>query len=155
MSPRSQATAMPREPSVAPTEGRSQVRSQAPPMSPARSRHTVKDPDTTPTQSRAATPDNLHLNAEEQRIVQSVLGIPARTRTSYALSTMAPSMLEPEVVNSHFHDMELCQLLHALDQPMGEPVKKAVRKAVRSRVKKLGMKYDNEVSVKQLLSRGC
>ena len=58
---------------------------------------------------------------------------------------MAPSMLEPEVVNSHFHDMELCQLLHALDQPMGEPVKKAVRKAVRARVKKLGLKYDNEV----------
>ncbi|KAJ3003329.1 hypothetical protein NUW54_g5357 [Trametes sanguinea] len=53
-------------------------------------------------------------------------------------------MLEPEVQNSHFHDMELCQLLHALDQPMGEPVKKAVRKAVRARVKKLGMKYDNE-----------
>ncbi|KAI0682371.1 hypothetical protein C8T65DRAFT_597008 [Cerioporus squamosus] len=131
---------MPREPSVAPTEGRSAV----PPMSPARSKHHVKDPDTTPTQSRAATPDNFHLNAEEQRIVQSVLGIPARTRTSYALSTMAPSMLEPEVVNSHFHDMELCQLLHALDQPMGEPVKKAVRKAVRARVKKLGMKYDNE-----------
>lgn len=68
---------------------------------------------------------------------------------------MAPSALEPEVQNTHFHDMELCQLLHALDQPMGEPVKKAVRKAVRSRVKKLGMKYDNEVSVKQLLSRGC
>ncbi|RDX55166.1 hypothetical protein OH76DRAFT_872077 [Lentinus brumalis] len=138
MSPRSQTTAMQREPSIAPTEGRSA------PMSPARSRHTVRDPDTTPTQSRAATPDNFHLNAEEQRIVQSVLGIPAQTRTSYALSTMAPSMLEPEVVNSHFHDMELCQLLHALDQPMGEPVKKAVRKAVRARVKKLGMKYDNE-----------
>ena len=76
--------------------------------------------------------------------MQSVLDIP-RTRTSYALSTMAPSALEPEVQNSHFHDMELCQLLHALDQPMGEPVKKAVRKAVRARVKKLGMKYDNEV----------
>ena len=81
-------------------------------------------------------------------MIQSVLGgQPGRTRTSYALSTMAPSMLEPEVQNSHFHDMELCQLLHALDQPMGEPVKKAVRKAVRTRVKKLGMKYDNEVSI--------
>ena len=87
--------------------------------------------------------------------MQSILDIP-RTRTSYALSTMAPSALEPDVQNTHFHDMELCQLLHALDQPMGEPVKKAVRKAVRSRVKKLGMKYDNEVSTEQLsLFHGC
>ncbi|TBU33768.1 hypothetical protein BD309DRAFT_996847 [Dichomitus squalens] len=139
MSPRSQAMSVSRERSVAPTEG---ARSVAPPMSPARSRHTAHDPDTTPTPSRAATPENP-LSAEEQRLVQSVLDVP-RTRTSYALSAMAPSALEPEVQNSHFHDMELCQLLHALDQPMGEPVKKAVRKAVRARVKKLGMKYDNE-----------
>ncbi|THG98067.1 hypothetical protein EW026_g4050 [Hermanssonia centrifuga] len=61
---------------------------------------------------------------------------------------MAPSMLEPEIQNTHFHDAELCQLLHALDQPMAEPVKKAIRKAVRARVKKLGMKYDNE-SIRQ------
>ena len=80
-------------------------------------------------------------------MVNNVLTRPhPRSRTSYALSTVAPSALEPEIQNSHFHDMELCQLLHALDQPMGEPVKKAVRKAVRARVKKLGMKYDNEVS---------
>ena len=141
MSPRSQATSVPRERSVAPTEG---ARSAAPPMSPARSRHTNHDADATPTPSRPASPENP-LSLEEQRLVQSILDIP-RTRTSYALSTMAPSALEPEVQNTHFHDMELCQLLHALDQPMGEPVKKAVRKAVRSRVKKLGMKYDNEVS---------
>ncbi|KAI1794171.1 hypothetical protein LXA43DRAFT_162214 [Ganoderma leucocontextum] len=139
MSPRSQATTVPRERSVAPTEG---GRSAAPPMSPARSRHTNHDPDSTPTPSRPASPENP-LSLEEQRLVQSVLDIP-RTRTSYALSTMAPSALEPEVQNTHFHDMELCQLLHALDQSMGEPVKKAVRKAVRTRVKKLGMKYDNE-----------
>lgn len=72
--------------------------------------------------------------------------MPPATRTSYAPSAMAPSALEPEVMNSHFHDAELCQLLHALDQSMAEPVKKAVRKAVRARVKKLGMKYDNKVS---------
>ena len=142
MSPRSQAASIPRERSVAATEA---MRSAAPPMSPARSRHTVRDPDTTPTPSRAGTPDHLGLNAEEQRLVQSVLGADPMTRTSFALSTMAPSMLEPEMQHSHFHDLELCQLLHALDQPMGEPVKKAVRKAVRARVKKLGMKYDNEV----------
>lgn len=84
-------------------------------------------------------------------MVNNVLTRPhPRSRTSYALSTVAPSALEPEVQNSHFHDMELCQLLNALDQPMGEPVKKAVRKAVRARVKKLGMKYDNEVCSKVL-----
>lgn len=59
-------------------------------------------------------------------------------------------MLEPEIQHSHFHDGELCQLLHALDQPMSEPVKKAIRKAVRGRVKRLGMKYDNEVDIDYL-----
>ena len=60
---------------------------------------------------------------------------------------MAPSALEPDIQNSHFHDMELCELLHSLDaQALPEVVKKAVRKAVRARVKKLGMKSDNEVS---------
>ncbi|KAI0675148.1 hypothetical protein C8Q78DRAFT_524279 [Trametes maxima] len=138
MSPRSQATQVPRERSVAATDAMRSV----PPMSPARSRHnTVHDPNSTPTPSRPASPVEI-LNAEEQRLVQDLLARPSRT--SYAPSAMAPSMLEPEVQNSHFHDMELCQLLHALDQPMGEPVKKAVRKAVRARVKKLGMKYDNE-----------
>ncbi|KAL7281780.1 hypothetical protein PYCCODRAFT_1430922 [Trametes coccinea BRFM310] len=139
MSPKSQASRMPRERSVAATEA---MRS-APPMSPARSGAPLNDPDHTPTPSRPSSPVE-HLNAEEQRMVQDLLTMPSRSRTSYAPSAMAPSMLEPEVQNSHFHDMELCQLLHALDQPMGEPVKKAVRKAVRARVKKLGMKYDNE-----------
>ena len=78
-------------------------------------------------------------------MVANFLMKPSGTRTSYAPSAAAPSMLEPEIQNTHFHDGELCQLLHALDQPMAEPVKKAVRKAVRARVKKLGMKYDNEV----------
>ncbi|OJT01677.1 hypothetical protein TRAPUB_7879 [Trametes pubescens] len=142
MSPRSQATRMPRERSERSVAATEALRS-APPMSPARSRHPVNDPDSTPTPSRPASPVE-HLSAEEQRLVQDLLTRPSRSRTSYAPSAMAPSMLEPEVQNSHYHDMELCQLLHALDQPMGEPVKKAVRKAVRARVKKLGMKYDNE-----------
>ena len=44
--------------------------------------------------------------------------------------------------------MDLCILLHQLDDPMQhEVVKKAVRKAVKSRVKQLGMKHDNEVSI--------
>ncbi|KAI0820029.1 hypothetical protein BC628DRAFT_1423338 [Trametes gibbosa] len=136
MSPKSQATHI-RERSIAATEALRSV----PPMSPARSKLPMNDPDTTPTPSRPVSPIE-NLNAEEQRMVHDVLTRPSRT--SYAQSAVAPSMLEPEVQNSHFHDMELCQLLHALDQPMGEPVKKAVRKAVRARVKKLGMKYDNE-----------
>ena len=79
---------------------------------------------------------------------------PLDMRTSYAPSAMAPSTLGPDVVNSHYHDGELCQLLHALDQPMAEPVKKAVRKAVRTRIKKLGMKYDNKVGQIRFRSGG-
>ncbi len=112
-------------------------------LSPARSRRTF-DPETTPTPSRPDSPIQ-DLNEEEQQMVNEYLTRPSGTRTSYAPSAMAPSMLEPEIQNTHFHDAELCQLLHALDQPMAEPVKKAIRKAVRARVKKLGMKYDNEV----------
>ncbi|KAH9935600.1 uncharacterized protein B0H18DRAFT_868894 [Fomitopsis serialis] len=119
-------------------------------MSPTRSKRSVaNDPQATPTPSRPASPMD-DLNADEQRMVNNVLtGPQPRSRTSYALSTVAPSALEPEIQHSHFHDMELCQLLNALDQPMGEPVKKAVRKAVRARVKKLGMKHDNEASLPQ------
>ncbi|KAI0341988.1 hypothetical protein BDW22DRAFT_1358100 [Trametopsis cervina] len=109
--------------------------------------HKHNDPEITPTPSRPASPLQ-DLNAEEQRLVNEFLTRPAGARTSYAQSAMAPSTLEPEIQNSHFHDGELCQLLHALDQPMADPVKKAIRKAVRARVKRLGMKYDNE-SIRQ------
>jgi len=62
-------------------------------------------------------------------------------RTSYA----ATSALD-ETHLGHYHDMNLCILLHQLDDPaQHEVVKKAVRKAVKTRVKQLGMKYDNEV----------
>lgn len=124
--------------------------------------------DLTPTPSRPVSPVP-ELTNEEQRLIDnyftagtgtlrpSATGNTQRagTRTSYAPSAMAPSALEPEVLNSHYHDGELCQLLHALDQPMTEPVKKAVRKAVRARVKKLGMKYDNEVGAFGIFSRYC
>ena len=113
-------------------------------ITPTRSRLNV-DVEHTPTPSRPVSPAHDELNSEEQRLVDDFLMRPAGTRTSYAQSAAAPSMLEPEIQNTHFHDAELCQLLHALDQPMAEPVKKAIRKAVRARVKKLGMKYDNEV----------
>lgn len=98
-------------------------------------------------QSRGATPRALspapeELNEEEARLVEDVLNQGNRTpRTSYA----ATSALESNQF-THYHDMNLCILLHQLDDPsQHEVVKKAVRKAVKARVKQLGMKYDNEV----------
>jgi hypothetical protein len=97
-------------------------------------------------QSRGATPRALspgpELNEEETRLVENVLNQGNRTpRTSYA----ATSALESNQF-THYHDMNLCILLHQLDDPsQHEVVKKAVRKAVKARVKQLGMKYDNEV----------
>ena len=114
-------------------------------VTPTRSKLNGVDGDATPIPSRQPSPAHEDLNAEEQQLVDNFLMGPAGTRTSYAPSAAAPSMLEPEIQNTHFHDAELCQLLHALDAPTSEPVKKAIRKAVRARVKRLGMKYDNEV----------
>lgn len=88
---------------------------------------------------RPHSPNEHELDQEEARIVRDALA--GRTpRTSYYAAS-----LEPEVAN-HYHDMELCVLLHQENDPTAhEFVKKALRKAVRQRVKKLGMKYDNEV----------
>ncbi|KAJ6593882.1 hypothetical protein B0H19DRAFT_919335 [Mycena capillaripes] len=128
------------------------------PSAAARSRHTAQAP--TPAQSHkaasavgqdgAATPSQrrphspLDLNPEEAQIVQNALA--SRTpRTSH----YTPSALGSDIVNSHFHDMDLCVLLQQESDPnVHEVVKKALRKAIRQRVKKLGMKYDNE-SIKQ------
>lgn len=97
----------------------------------------------TPTPSRPHSPNSL--NAEEEQIIADTL---AKTpRTSY----YAASVLEPEVKNSHFHDMDLCLLLQQENDPnVHEVVKRAVRKAVRQRVKRLGMKYDHEVCSSKL-----
>lgn len=94
--------------------------------------------DVTPTPSRPHSPEGL--DAEEARIVNEAL---ARTpRTSIYAAPLDPD--EP----GHFHDMELCVLLHQENDPnQHEFVKKALRKAVRQRIKKLGMKYDHEVSI--------
>ena len=85
------------------------------------------------------------LNADEARMVEDVLANnqhDATPRTSY----YAASVLEPDVVNSHFHDNDLCVLLHQESDPnVHEVVKRALRKAIRQRVKKLGIKYDTEV----------
>ena len=97
----------------------------------------------TPTPSRAPSPSFSLNAAEEEMVAQALAARGAGDRTSYA-----PSTLEPEVVNSHFHDMDLCILLHQMDDlSTHEVVKKALRKAVRQRVKKLGMKHDAEVFV--------
>ncbi|KAL0956603.1 hypothetical protein HGRIS_002740 [Hohenbuehelia grisea] len=112
------------------------------------SRHTSKAPSqahaseregsATPTPSRPHSP---YLNNEEQRIVDEALAAAHTPRTSY----YAASTLGPDVVNSHFHDMDLCILLHQEKDPNGhEVVKRALRKAIRQRVKKLGMNHDNE-----------
>lgn len=114
----------------------------------APSAHSNKQPahdaDVTPTPSRPHTPQSpmspVELNAEEQRMVADTLAKTPRT------SFYAGSVLGSEIVNSHFHDMDLCILLHEVeDQNVHDVVKKALRKAVRQRIKKLGMKYDNEV----------
>jgi len=92
-----------------------------------------------PVQSRTQSQVDEELDEEEEEMVRTILSRTPRT-------SMALSALEPDIQNSHFHDMELCELLHSLDaQNLPEVVKKAVRKAVRARVKKLGMKSDNEV----------
>ncbi|KAJ7262193.1 hypothetical protein B0H12DRAFT_319434 [Mycena haematopus] len=96
----------------------------------------------TPSQPRPHSP--LDLNPEEAQIIQDALS--GRTpRTSH----YTPSALESDIVNSHFHDTDLCILLQQESDPnVHEVVKKALRKAIRQRVKRLGMKYDNE-SIKQ------
>lgn len=101
-----------------------------------------EDRTATPTPSRPPSPSFSLNAAEEEMVAQALAARGAGDRTSYA-----PSTLEPEIVNSHFHDMDLCILLHQMDDlTTHEVVKKALRKAVRQRVKKLGMKYDAEVS---------
>lgn len=58
-------------------------------------------------------------------------------------------MLDAELKASHFHDQDLCILLHAAeDENQHDIVKKAVRKALQARMKKLKLKYDNEVRQK-------
>lgn len=92
---------------------------------------------------RERSPSPEGLDPQEAQIVAEALA--GRTpRTSY----YAEQPLEPDVTN-HFHDAELCVLLHQeADETLHDYVKKALRKAIRQRVKKLGMKYDAE-SIKQ------
>lgn len=75
---------------------------------------------------------------------------PEETVDNPPATSHAPSVLGSDIMKSHFHDGDLCVLLHQETDPnVHETVKKAVRKAIRARVKKLGMKHDNEVSSKR------
>jgi hypothetical protein len=97
-----------------------------------------RDRNITPTPSRPHSPEGL--DAEELRMVNDALGRTPRT-------SFYESPLEPDTT-SHFHDMELCVLLHKENDPNEHDfIKKALRKAVRQRIKKLGMKYDHEVCI--------
>jgi hypothetical protein len=103
----------------------------------------------TPTPSRPPSPSFSLNAAEEEMVAQALAARGAGDRTSYA-----PSTLEPEIVHSHFHDMDLCVLLHQMDDlSTHEVVKKALRKAVRQRVKRLGMKHDSEVPMLAYFSK--
>lgn len=97
------------------------------------------DGEKTPTPSRPHTPEEL--NADEEKIVEAIASAMRTPRTSY----YSPSSIGADLA-AQYHDMELCVLFGQLNDPKThEYIKKAVRKAVRQRVKRLGMKYDNEV----------
>lgn len=104
-----------------------------------------RDANATPTPTRPHTPDMDELNQEEARIVEQALASAARTpRTSY----YTPSVLDAEVQQSSFHDNELCILLNQLKAPQTHDlVRRVVLKAVKQRMKKLSMRYDNEVCI--------
>ncbi|KAK2467876.1 hypothetical protein APHAL10511_000171 [Amanita phalloides] len=129
-------------PSVAP----SQVSVAKPPSaSLSKQSHANKievESNVTPTPARPHSP--LDLDQEEAKIVQDALA--SKTpRTSYYASSAA---IDPDAT-SHYHDLELCVLLQEEnDTGQHEYVKRALRKAIKQRIKKLGMKYDNE-SIKQ------
>ncbi|KAG5641009.1 hypothetical protein DXG03_006383 [Asterophora parasitica] len=77
------------------------------------------------------------LDPEQMSMIRAAVA--ATPRTSYYAEP-----LEPGVAN-HYHDMELCVLLHQESDPAAhDVVKKALRKAVMTRVKKLGMKHDQD-----------
>ncbi|KAG9105553.1 hypothetical protein FRC07_009198 [Ceratobasidium sp. 392] len=63
-------------------------------------------------------------------------------RTSY---TVSPSVLAEEVSRSHYHDEDLCILLHAAEDPsQHEVIRKAVRKAAKMRIKRLAVDEERQ-----------
>ncbi|KZT29192.1 hypothetical protein NEOLEDRAFT_1175492 [Neolentinus lepideus HHB14362 ss-1] len=100
-------------------------------------RSVANDGGATPRQSRPQSPMDMDEGDAEK--VRDLLS------RRMSRTTMSLANLEADLQNSHFHDMELCVLLHALeDSQLHDITKKAVQKAVKQRIKKLGMKYDVE-----------
>ncbi|KAF8627801.1 hypothetical protein AX15_004227 [Amanita polypyramis BW_CC] len=103
-----------------------------------------RESNVTPTPARPHSP--IDLDQEEAKIVRDALA--GKTpRTSYYASSAA---IDPDATG-HYHDLELCILLHEEnDTNQHEYVKRALRKAIKQRIKKLGVKYDNDnESIKQ------
>jgi hypothetical protein len=128
--------------SKAPSQSPSKVLSKAPSKAPSQStakQQSVVNSQLDRSQEHERTPSPEGLDPEEARIVADALG-GLTPRTSYY-----EQPLEPDATN-HYHDTELCVLLHQeADEKLHDLVKKALRKAIRQRVKRLGMKYDAEV----------
>ncbi|CAE6529205.1 unnamed protein product [Rhizoctonia solani] len=88
--------------------------------------------DSTPTPSESGFIDRVPEMSERELL--EVLKTP---RTSY---TVSPSVLAEEVSRTHYHDEDLCILLHAAEDPnQHEVIRKAVRKAAKTRLKRLAI----------------
>jgi hypothetical protein len=95
-------------------------------------RYSRQNDDTTPTPSEGGFIDRVPDMSERELL--EVLKTP---RTSY---TVSPSVLADEVERSHYHDEDLCILLHAAEDPnQHEVIRKAVRKAAKVRIKRLAI----------------
>ncbi|ELU45073.1 hypothetical protein AG1IA_00893 [Rhizoctonia solani AG-1 IA] len=95
--------------------------------------------DSTPTPSEAGFIDRVPDMSERELL--EVLKTP---RTSY---TVSPSVLAEEVSRTHYHDEDLCILLHAAEDPsQHEVIRKAVRKAAKMRIKRLGIEDESNVA---------
>ena len=89
----------------------------------------------------------MHDNPSRDQVTE--IDLTRTPRTSYTAFT-TPSVLAGEVSASHFHDEELCILLHAADNPTThDVVKKVLRKGVKDRVKKLGLDHQHEVCLRE------
>lgn len=84
----------------------------------------------------------MHDNPSREQITE--IDLTRTPRTSYTTFT-TPSAVAGEVNASHFHDEELCILLHTADNTTHDVVKKVLHKGVKDRVKKLGVDHQREV----------
>ncbi|KAG8748176.1 hypothetical protein FRC12_013921, partial [Ceratobasidium sp. 428] len=100
-------------------------------------RYSRQGGDPTPTPSEGGIIDRVPDMSERELL--EVLKTP---RTSY---TVSPSVLAEEVSRTHYHDEDLCILLHAAEDPnQHEVIRKAVRKAAKMRIKRLGVEEDRQ-----------